>query len=141
MEKELVQTTIRIPKGLLKRYKNWLLSKDYSINRHVKEMIELVLALEEGKLTPQEIREKLFNELVLELFFSELGQNPFYRRGVSDERKRIVRHLLGKKEYKNKKVEDIIEDISNLLGISKALAEKIVREVRKTLQETENKGP
>jgi len=129
-----VQTTIRIPEELFKKYKTWLVNKDYSINRHINEIIRLTVGvLEEEKVSPEEVKDKLIRELALELFFPDYEKNPFFKKGVKEERKRIVKHLLDekKKEKGKVKVEEFIEEVSNLLGISKAVAEKIVREVRK----------
>jgi len=142
MEKRMVQTTVRLPEKLLEDYKAWLVRKRYSLNQHVRELIELTLAVE-GKnedQKPKDLKEKILKDLALELFFSDYEKNPFYRRGIADERKRIVKHLLRKEKYKSKKVEEFIEEVSNLLGISKAVAEKIVREARKELKHLSHQG-
>jgi len=131
-----VQTTVRIPEELYKKYRTWLMEKGYSINRHFNEIVRLTVGVaEEKRLKPEEVKEKLVKELALELFFPDYGKNPFFKKGVEEERRRIVRHLIEKKSKEGKvKVEDLIEEVSDLLGISRGVAERIVREVRKESQ-------
>jgi predicted metal-dependent peptidase len=127
MSKKYIQTTIRVPEKRLKEYRKWLIDKGYSINRHINELIELILNIE-GK-EEKEVKDKLLRELALELFFSELQENPFFKKGIKEERKRIVNNLYRKYNYLPQ--EKLIKNIADILDIPSREVENLIKEVER----------